>query len=56
MNQITPEKALEGILPLLNRAPLSPLEALGAQQCLAALDAALKELAKLKQASNEHAT
>jgi hypothetical protein len=46
----TPEDALKAILPIINRAPMNQAEAMGVQQCVAIINAAIKELAELKSA------
>lgn len=45
---ITPEKSLQVIVALVQRAPLTDAEALGAQFAVSKIEAALKELNDFK--------
>ncbi len=46
--EITPEKSLTVLCGLINRAPLSEAEAVGASACVEQLEKALKELKEFK--------
>lgn len=45
---ITPEKSLQILCNLVNRAPLSEAEAIGASACVEMIEKSLKELSDFK--------